>query len=106
MEDVQRIPVSQVKNARSGINTRARVKSKPDPRTVNLKRGGTAKVCDLVISDGDTDEDQIKLTLWGDDIDAVKVGDTVIITNGYTSEFRGEVSLSKGKFGQMEVESS
>ena len=45
----------------------------------------------------------MKLTLRGDDIKAVNVGDVVVITNGYTNEFKGEVSLTKGKFGQMEV---
>ena len=45
----------------------------------------------------------MKLTLWGDDIKAVNVGDKVQITNGYTNEFKGEVSLTKGKFGQMQI---
>ena len=96
-------PISQAKKMRSGVNVKAEVKSKSEPRTVNLKSGGTIDVCDAVIADGDTEEDQMKLTLWGDDIKEVNVGDTVAITNGYTNEFRGEVSLTKGKFGQMEV---
>jgi len=92
--------VSQVKKMRSGINLKAEVKSKGDPRTVNLKTGGTVEVCDAVISDG---SDDIKLTLWGDDIKAVSIGDVVVITNGYTNEFKGDVSLTKGKFGKMEI---
>lgn len=92
--------VSQVKKMRSGINLKADVKSKGEPRTVNLKTGGTVDVCDAVISDG---SDDIKLTLWGDDIKAVNIGDVVVITNGYTNEFKGEVSLTKGKFGKMEI---
>ena len=97
------IPISQAKKMRSGVNAKAEVKSKGDPRTVNLKSGGTVDVCDAIIADGETDDDQMKLTLWGDDIKAVNVGDVVVITNGYTNEFKGEVSLTKGKFGQMEV---
>ena len=97
------IPISQAKKMRSGVNAKAEVKSKGDPRTVNLKSGGTVDVCDAVIADGETDDDQMKLTLWGDDIKAVNVGDVVVITNGYTNEFKGEVSLTKGKFGQMEI---
>lgn len=92
--------VSQVKKMRSGINLKAEVKSKGDARTVNLKTGGTVEVCDAVISDG---TDDIKLTLWGDDIKAVNIGDVVVITNGYTNEFKGDVSLTKGKFGKMEI---
>ncbi|NJK78339.1 MAG: DNA-binding protein [Nanoarchaeota archaeon] len=92
--------VAEVKKMRSGINLKAEVKSKGDQRTVNLKTGGTVDVCDAIITDG---SDDLKLTLWGDDIKAVNVGDTVVITNGYTNEFKGEVSLTKGKFGKMEV---
>jgi len=101
MEESQ--PISQVRNMRSGINTKGVVKSMGDPRTVNLKSGGTIDVCDAVMSDGETENDEIKLTLWGDDIKAVNVGDTVVITNGYTNSFRDEVSLTKGKFGKMEI---
>ena len=97
------MPISQAKKMRSGINVSATVKSKGDPRTVNLRSGGTVDVCDAVISDGDTQEDETKLTLWGDDIQAVNVGDIVVVTNGYTNEFKGEVSLTKGKFGKMDV---
>ena len=95
--------VAEAKKMRSGVNVTANVKSKGESRTVNLKSGGTVDVCDAVISNGETEDDQMKLTLWGDDIKAVNVGDKVVITNGYTNEFKGEVSLTKGKFGKMEI---
>ena len=98
------IPISDARKMRSGVNVEAVVKSKGDARTVNLKSGGTVDVCDAVIANGDeTEDNQMKLTLWGDDIKAVNVGDKVVITNGYTNEFKGEVSLTKGKFGQMQI---
>ena len=97
------IPISEAKKMRSGVNVEAEVKSKGESRTVNLKSGGTIDVCDAIISNGETEDDQMKLTLWGDDIKAVNVGDKVVITNGYTNEFKGEVSLTKGKFGKMEI---
>jgi len=98
------IPISDAKKMRSGVNVEAEVKSKGEPRTVNLKSGGTVDVCDAVISNGDgTEDNQMKLTLWGDDIKAVNVGDKIVISNGYTNEFKGEVSLTKGKFGKMDV---
>ena len=97
------MPISQAKTMRSGVNVKAKVKSKSDPRTVNLKSGGTIQVCDAVIYDGEGEDNQMKLTLWGDDIEKVNTNDEVVITNGYTNEFRGEVSLTKGKFGTMEI---
>ncbi len=45
----------------------------------------------------------IKLTLWNDEIDKVKVGDKIKITNGYCSEFQGEKQLTAGRFGKLEV---
>lgn len=98
------IPISDAKKMRSGVNVEAVVKSKGDARTVNLKSGGTVDVCDAIIVNGDeTEDNQMKLTLWGDDIKAVNIGDKVVITNGYTNEFKGEVSLTKGKYGKMEI---
>ena len=98
------IPISEAKKMRSGVNVEAEVTDKGEARTVNLRSGGTIDVCDAVIANGEkTEDDQMKLTLWGDDIKAVKVGDKVVITNGYTNEFKGEVALTKGKFGKMEI---
>ena len=66
------IPISEAKKMRSGVNVEAEVIGKGDPRTVNLKSGnGTVDVCDATIANGDgTVENQMKLTLWGDDIKA------------------------------------
>jgi len=101
------IPISQAKQMRSGVNVEAEVVEKPDARTVNLKAGGTVEVCDAIIANEDkSEENKMKLTLWGDDIKAVNVGDTVVIVNGYTNEFKGEVSLTKGKFGKMGINGS
>jgi replication factor A1 len=94
------VPISEVQNLRSGINTKGVLKSKGEVRTVNMKRGGTIDVCDGVLSD---DSGEIKFTLWGDDIAKVNEGDTLVIKNGYTNSFKGEVSLGKGKFGEMTI---
>lgn len=94
------VTAEQAKNMRSGIDIEGKVERKGDIRTVNTKAGGTIDVCDAYLIDDESGE--IKLTLWGDDTKAVDNGDRIKITNGYTSEFRGEVALTKGKFGKME----
>ena len=48
----------------------------------------------------------ITLILWNDEIDKVKVGAKVKITNGYVSEWQGEKQVSAGRYGQMEVVNS
>ncbi len=96
----QEVPISQVQNMRDKINTKGTVKSKGEVRNVNMRAGGTIDVCDAILSD---DSGEIKLTLWGEDIGKVNEGDTIVIKNGYTNSFKGEVSLTKGKFGEMLV---
>ncbi|MBR9692143.1 hypothetical protein GOV06_05155 [Candidatus Woesearchaeota archaeon] len=46
---------------------------------------------------------EIKLSLWNEQIDQIKAGDKVHITNGYVNEFQGEKQLTTGKFGKLEV---
>ena len=95
------VSAEQAKNMRSGVNIEGKIERKGEPRTVNKKAGGTIDVCDAYLVDDQGGE--IKLTLWADDIQKVNDGDRVKITNGYTNSFKGEVALTKGKFGQMEV---
>ena len=45
----------------------------------------------------------IKLTLWNEQIDQVKVDDVVKIENGYVTSFRGEIQLNAGKYGKLSV---
>lgn len=94
------VDIKTAKNMRSGIDLEAIVIKKGDPRTVNLKQGGSVDVCDATIEDGSGD---MKLALWGEDIQKVKIGDKVRIGNAYTNQFKDQVSLTKGKFGTLEV---
>lgn len=71
-----------------------------EPRMVNLRTGGQARVADCTLQD---DSGSIKLSLWDDQIDMVHVGVHVKIENGYTNSFRGEVRLNVGKYGRLEV---
>ena len=64
------------------------------------KFGRAGRVTTAVAKDETGD---VKLTLWNDDIEKVKAGDKIKITNGYVSEWQGEMQLSTGKFGTMEV---
>ena len=64
------------------------------------KNNGKLRVCDAKLKD---DSGEIKLTLWNDEINKVKIGDKVKISNGYCGEYQGEKQLSAGKFGKLEV---
>ena len=64
------------------------------------KFGKPGRVCNVTASD---DTGEIKLTLWNDEIDTIKIGDKVKITNGYVNEFQGEKQLTAGRFGKLEI---
>ena len=64
------------------------------------KFGKVGRVANATVAD---ETGTIKLTLWNEDIDKIKVGDKLKITNGFVSEFQGEKQLSAGRFGKLEV---
>ena len=64
------------------------------------KFGRQGKVANAIAKDSSGD---IKLTLWNDDIDKIKAGDKIKITDGYVSEWQGELQLGTGKYGKIEV---
>lgn len=64
------------------------------------KFGKKGRVCNAIAKD---ETGQIKLTLWNEQIDEVNVGDKVHLTNGYVGEYQGELQLSTGKFGKLEI---
>ena len=81
------------------VEITATVAEKGEPRTVNSANfSGTVANAKLQDETG-----TIKFSLWNDQIAQVNVGDTVKVSNGYVSEYQGEMQLSTGKFGKMEV---
>lgn len=90
--------IGELKPGMRNINVKGKIDSVGESRSVNLRAGGTNTVADAVISD---ESGSIKLSLWGDDINKVQPGDMVSIENGYINTFKGENSLSVGKFGKI-----
>ncbi|HLC96756.1 MAG TPA: SOSS complex subunit B family protein [Candidatus Nanoarchaeia archaeon] len=64
------------------------------------KFGKKGKVCNAKAKDA---SGEIVLSLWNEQVDQIGVGDKVKISNGYVSEYQGEMQLSTGKFGKLEV---
>jgi replication factor A1 len=90
--------IGELKSGMRNVSVTGKVESVGEPRTVNLKAGGTNTVADARISD---ETGSIKLSLWGDDINKIQSGDTVSIENGYINTFKGEDSINVGKFGNL-----
>ncbi len=91
--------ISELKARQGKVELTAEVISIEEPRTFN-KSGKDERVANAIIKD---DSGEIKLTLWNDEIEKVKVGDKVKITNGYVNEWQGTLQLTAGRFGKLEV---
>ena len=98
MSTLIRMKISDLKGEQSRVDVEGEVIEKGDVRTVNLRAGGTSTVADATIRD---DSGTIKLSLWGEQINSVDVGDKVKIENGYTKSFRGEIQLNIGRYGKL-----
>jgi len=66
------------------------------------KFGKAGRVATAVIED---DSGRIDLSLWNEQIDMVKAGDIISLTDGYASEFKGKVQVTPGRSGRIEVKS-
>ncbi len=86
--------------ARQGdIELTVEVVEKAEPRTFE-KYGKQGRVCNAKIKDA---TGTVSLTLWNDEIDKIGVGDKIKISKGYVGEWQGELQVSTGKFGSIEV---
>lgn len=93
------LKISDLKTGQNRVDIEAEVKEVGDARSFN-KFGREIRVANAVISD---DSGSIKLTLWNQEIDKVKAGSKIKITNGFVNEFQGEKQLTAGKFGKLEI---
>ncbi|HDI13148.1 MAG TPA: DNA-binding protein [Hadesarchaea archaeon] len=71
-----------------------------EPRTYIRRDGKEGRVTTALAED---ESGKIKISLWDTDIDRVKSGDHIKITNGYARLFRNEVHVSAGIYGKLEV---
>ncbi len=64
------------------------------------KFGKKGKVANVQVRD---DSGEIRLTLWNEDAERIKVGDKLKLTNCFVNEFQGEKQLTAGRLGKIEV---
>ena len=91
--------ISELNVGQGKVDVDVEVKSKEEPRMFE-KYGKPLKVANAIVFDS---SGEMKMSLWNDDVDKIKVGDKLKIVNGYVSEFNGVKQLSAGKFGKIEV---
>ncbi len=82
------------------VNLKAMVIEKTTPKGVYSRYGNPLSVSIATISD---DTGTIKLPLWNAQINSIRVGDKLRIENGRVRSFRGELQVSVGTKGKIEV---
>ena len=70
-----------------------------EPREFS-KFGVAGKVATATVKDN---SGETKLTLWNDDAVRVKKGMKIHVINGWVGEYQGEMQLTAGKFGKVEI---
>lgn len=91
--------IKDLQPGQGSVNIEVTVKSVEEPKTID-KYGKQLRLTNAIVTDG---SGEIKLTLWNEDVDKVKAGVIIKITNGYVNEFNGEKQLTSGKFGKLEI---
>ena len=91
--------IKELKIGQNNVNLELEVVEVNEPREFE-RFGKLGKVAVATVKDG---SGKIKLTLWNDQIDGVKVGDKIKLTNGFVKEFQGEKQLTTGRFGKIEI---
>jgi len=91
--------ISELTAGQGSVELTGEVVEVGEPRTFN-KFGNEGRVATATIKD---DSGQIMLSLWNEQIDKVKQGDTVTVKNGYVKEWQGELQLTTGKMGTLDV---
>ena len=91
--------INELQARQGNVDVVAEVIEVGEPREFS-KFGRTGKVANAKIKD---ETGEVKLTLWNEQVDQVKVGQKVHLTNGWVGEYQGELQLSTGKFGKLEV---
>ncbi len=91
--------ISELQPKMGNAEVEGEVIEKNDAREFS-KFGKTGRVANAMLQDS---SGKVKLSLWNEQVDQVNVGDTIKIKNGFVSEWQGEMQLSTGRMGTLEV---
>jgi len=91
--------ISELKAGTGNASIEAEIVSMEEPREVMGKFGKRLRVASANLKD---DSGEIVLSLWNDDTDKFVQGDKLKITDGWVSEYKGQLRISAGRSGKIE----
>lgn len=77
------------------------VKEKGSVRDFTSRSGSSGTVCDAKAVDDEGQE--VSVSLWNEEIQRVQAEDRIRITNGWAREWRGNLQVTAGRYGKLEV---
>jgi len=95
---VKAMKIADLEAGMSNISLVAEVTDISEVREVNT-RYGRRRVADATLED---DTGTIKLSLWGEQIDEVKVGDKIKLSGCFVTQFKNNLQLNLPRSGKIE----
>ena len=93
--------IGDIKGGDRKIDLTAEVTEKSEAREAKSKyTNETFRIASATIEDS---TGHMVLNLWNEQIEMVRVGDTVKVENGYVKAFRDVLQLNSGKYGTLTV---
>ncbi|MEM3695075.1 MAG: OB-fold nucleic acid binding domain-containing protein [Candidatus Bathyarchaeia archaeon] len=93
--------IRDLRNGMKNVALEAKVVEKTEAHEVLSRfKDETYKVATAIIED---ETGKIKLTLWNEQINMVKVNDKIKLEGAYVSTFKGELQLNVGRNGVLTV---
>ena len=90
--------INEIKHGMSGITVEGKITDKSESMRVQT-RYGPRSVCDATLED---ETGTIKLSLWEEKIDMVNIGDKIMVSGAYVTEFRNQLQLNMPRSGKLE----
>lgn len=93
---IRKLKIGELRCGMKGVEVVAEVTEIPATKLVNTKWGSQALVSNVKLVD---ETGSIKLSLWNGQIEAVKIGDEIQVTNGNIAKFMDELQLRVARKG-------
>lgn len=90
--------ISELEENSKVINLSVEIQSLEDGRNTE----GGAKLQEGIVVDS---TGQVKITFWEDQVNKFKKGDKITMTTGWCKSFEGQLQISSGKFGKINLTS-
>ena len=96
---LRNMKIIEIKLGMSGITVEGKITDKSESRNVQT-RYGPRSVCDATLED---ETGTIKLSLWEEKIDMINIGDKIMVSETYVTEFRNQLQLNMPRSGKLEI---